>query len=109
MADYGQGRIVLHGEIETAGMTLDSGTAGYSAPETISASSHGTVGMYTAKCDVWSLGVIAYMCCSGIPPFPLNNPHKARQLTLGGKFKPMNGPKSHQNWTFVPEVDLDLR
>jgi serine/threonine protein kinase/Ca2+-binding EF-hand superfamily protein len=45
-------------------MTTVLGTAYYTAPEILA----GTKG-YSQACDVWSLGVIAYMLLSGTPPF----------------------------------------
>jgi len=47
------------------------------------------VGVYDNKIDVWSIGVISYMCASGTPPFPLNNPAKTRKLIKEGAYKPM--------------------
>lgn len=43
-----------------------AGTTYYIAPEVFD-------GTYTAKCDVWSLGVILYIMLSGIPPFNGNS------------------------------------
>eukprot|EP01035_Chromulina_nebulosa_P020856 gene20856-27032_t len=57
---------------------IDFGLSQYFNPEEVLHSSVGTPyyvapevleGNYDAKCDVWSIGVIAYMLLSGTPPF----------------------------------------
>jgi len=40
------------------------GTPMYMAPEVLAR------GFYDQKCDIWSLGVVMYMCLIGQPPFP---------------------------------------
>lgn len=44
-------------------MHASCGTVSYIAPEVIN-------GSYDNKCDIWSLGVLAFMMLSGEPPFP---------------------------------------
>ena len=65
VSDYGQARIVSTDVDEAVAATMNVGTDGYNAPETIARGS--TVGIYDKKIDVWSLGVIAYMCAMGRP------------------------------------------
>lgn len=47
-------------------LTETIGTPYYIAPEVLSHK-------YSKECDVWSSGVIAYICMSGIPPFNGSN------------------------------------
>lgn len=47
------------------------------------------------QADVWSLGIVTYMCASGAPPFKIGpNPKKI----LFGEYKPMEGKR----WDGVP-------
>mmetsp|Transcript_96119 Transcript_96119/g.277577 ORF Transcript_96119/g.277577 Transcript_96119/m.277577 type:complete len:595 (-) Transcript_96119:176-1960(-) len=50
----------------TAGMSSAVGSPCYTAPEVLMASDHAN---YTAACDLWSLGVMAYVMICGKPPF----------------------------------------
>merc|ERR1719422_2450072 len=63
LIDFGFSRI-----LENTGELLSTicGTLPYTSPEVFSKS-------YTAKCDMWSIGVIGYMLLRGKPPFVLNN------------------------------------
>jgi len=93
VADYGQARIFQADEMSESGVakTFDVGTSGYNAPETMSMYNM-AVGAYGPKIDVWSLGVITYICASGTTPFPLSG-GKARGLIMKGQYRPMAGPK----------------
>lgn len=53
------------------------GSMYYVAPEVL-------MGSYDARCDIWSLGVIAYMLVSGAPPFWGKNDHEIRSNILTG-------------------------
>ena len=59
LCDFGLSKIVNEGMTATR-----VGTRGYQAPEILQGH------MYTANCDVWSVGVVAYLMISGDMPFP---------------------------------------
>jgi calcium-dependent protein kinase len=59
LIDFGLSRLVVGDEKLTGAV----GSSYYVAPEVLSGK------QYDAKCDVWSIGVIAYMLLSGVPPF----------------------------------------
>jgi calcium-dependent protein kinase len=44
-------------------------------------------GSYNAKCDIWSIGVIAYMLLSGVPPFYGADDKATLQAVRQGKWK----------------------
>jgi len=47
-------------------MTAAAGSLAYAAPEVIDSDGHSG---YTQACDLWSIGVVAYVMLSGKPPF----------------------------------------
>lgn len=59
IADFGFAKLVT----EETNMSTMCGTPGYYAPEIVRKLP------YDCKCDIWSLGVIAYILLCGFPPF----------------------------------------
>ncbi|RLN36948.1 hypothetical protein BBJ28_00002078 [Nothophytophthora sp. Chile5] len=59
IADFGFAKLVT----EETNMSTMCGTPGYYAPEIVRKQP------YDSKCDIWSLGVIAYILLCGFPPF----------------------------------------
>jgi serine/threonine-protein kinase Chk2 len=102
LADFGLAKII--GE-ESFTTTL-CGTPSYVAPEILQSSNHRR---YTRAVDVWSLGVVLYICLCGFPPFsdelydPVNNPYTLAQQILGGRF---DYPSPY--WDTVGDPALDL-
>lgn len=62
-------------------MTQPSGTLGYAAPEVINRVP------YTSKCDLWSLGVIAYILLVGYPPFNFEDNEELMECSRKGIFR----------------------
>lgn len=61
ISDFGFAKKVLHEN----SLTTMCGTAHYVAPEILDEKVQG----YDQRCDVWSLGVFAYVLLGGYPPF----------------------------------------
>ena len=64
----------------TEALTRDVGSPIYVAPEVLSKN-------YDERCDVWSLGVIAYVLLSGSPPFYGNTNAEILQAVLHAKLE----------------------
>ncbi len=101
MADFGLAKII--GE-ESFTTTL-CGTPSYVAPEILEDTKHRR---YTRAVDVWSLGVVLYICLCGFPPFSdelytPENPYTLTQQIKGGQF---NYPSPY--WDSVDDLALDL-
>lgn len=101
LADFGLAKII--GE-ESFTTTL-CGTPSYVAPEILEDSRHRR---YTRAVDVWSLGVVLYICLCGFPPFSdelytKENPYTLTQQIKKGRF---DYPSPY--WDSVGDPALDL-
>jgi len=101
LADFGLAKII--GE-ESFTTTL-CGTPSYVAPEILQNSNHRR---YTRAVDIWSLGVVLYICLCGFPPFSdelysPENPYTLAQQILTGRF---DYPSPY--WDSVGDPALDL-
>ncbi|CAO2648976.1 Nn.00g099250.m01.CDS01 [Neocucurbitaria sp. VM-36] len=101
LADFGLAKII--GE-ESFTTTL-CGTPSYVAPEILENSNHRR---YTRAVDVWSLGVVLYICLCGFPPFSdelysPENPYTLSQQIKMGRF---DYPSPY--WDSVGDPALDL-
>lgn len=81
------------------------GTPSYVAPEILES---GNRRRYTRAVDVWSLGVVLYICLCGFPPFSdelytKSNPYSLSQQIRAGRF---DYPSPY--WDSVGDAALDL-
>jgi serine/threonine-protein kinase Chk2 len=101
LADFGLAKII--GE-ESFTTTL-CGTPSYVAPEILEDTKHRR---YTKAVDIWSLGVVLYICLCGFPPFSdelysKENPYTLTQQIRMGRF---DYPSPY--WDSVGDPALDL-
>ncbi|KAH8731410.1 kinase-like domain-containing protein [Phaeosphaeriaceae sp. PMI808] len=101
LADFGLAKII--GE-ESFTTTL-CGTPSYVAPEILENSNHRR---YTRAVDVWSLGVVLYICLCGFPPFSdeLHSPENPYTLSQQIKLGRFDYPSPY--WDSVGDPALDL-
>lgn len=101
LADFGLAKII--GE-ESFTTTL-CGTPSYVAPEILENTKHRK---YTRAVDVWSLGVVLYICLCGFPPFSDELYTKERPYTLAQQIKMGHFDYPSPYWDSVGDPALDL-
>merc|ERR1711879_1139893 len=75
LTDFGYSRVFS----KKQDMTSVVGTVYTMAPEMLAKTG------YTGKCDVWSVGVVSFMCCVGYTPFAGDSDRRiARAVRKGG-------------------------
>lgn len=101
LADFGLAKII--GE-ESFTTTL-CGTPSYVAPEILESSNHRR---YTRAVDVWSLGVVLYICLCGFPPFSDELYNQENPYTLSQQIKLGRFDYPSPYWDSVGDPALDL-
>jgi serine/threonine-protein kinase Chk2 len=102
LADFGLAKII--GE-ESFTTTL-CGTPSYVAPEILVEDSRHR--RYTKAVDVWSLGVVLYICLCGFPPFSDELCTREHPYTLSDQIKLGLFDYPSPYWDTVGDLALDL-
>lgn len=106
LIDFGLSR--MHDESREGPMRNAVGTAYYMSPEVIN-------GCYDKSCDIWSIGIVAYILLAGYPPFNGSSDNEIYSSTRRGNLifeRKVWGGLSHMSRDFVRRLlskDASLR
>lgn len=100
LIDFGLSHVLLHTQEK---MHDRVGTLTYMAPEVLTGRGEGGLQGYTSACDMWSLGVVAYMLLSGRRPFHHSDREEKRRLVKEGK-----ASFEHEAWSNVSAAAQDF-
>jgi len=104
LADFGNSSVVFTGDAcEDVDRQLFGlvGSEGYIAPEVLKGEAYGR------PCDLWSLGVVAYILLGGYPPWNLEK--ETRELQIAGSYYPMMDAEGQEPvWSNVSEDAQDF-
>ena len=101
LADFGLAKIIG----EQSFTTTLCGTPSYVAPEILENTKHRR---YTRAVDVWSLGVVLYICLCGFPPFSDELYTRERPYTLAQQIKMGHFDYPSPYWDPIGDPALDL-
>lgn len=93
LIDFGLSHVLVHNDER---MRDRVGTLTYMAPEVLNGSRSSGGGGYTTACDMWSLGVVAYMLLSGRRPFHHQDREEKKRLVREGR-----ASFEHEAWQSV--------
>ena len=100
LIDFGLSHVLVH---DGERMRDRVGTLTYMAPEVLNGSRSSSGGGYTTACDMWSLGVVAYMLLSGRRPFHHQDREEKKRLVREGRVS-----FEHEAWRSVSPAAQDF-
>lgn len=93
LIDFGLSKLL---GIDNKVMMTKLGTPYYVSPEVLE-------GIYDKRCDLWAIGVIAYILLSGNPPF-----HGKNEIEVFNKIRCVDYAYPDKQWSYISEDAKDF-